>query len=85
MQPRDMFDIACARQNVTDDELISSLLPLKDACFRALPVARKMDRRFAEAIMTKLLYRPDYSNVPSMAQQQTIELLEAVCDRDLEQ
>ncbi|SPL62608.1 hypothetical protein OHAE_5215 [Ochrobactrum soli] len=80
MQPRDMFDIACVRQNANDSDLIETLRPLKDACFRALTVAQKMDPRFAEAVMSKLLYRPDYSNIPSVAQQRTIELLEAVCE-----
>jgi len=81
MQPRDMFDIACVLQNADDNYLIHSLLPFRDECFRALAVARKMDRPLAEAVMSKLLSRPNYSNVPSTAQEQTIKLLEAVCDQ----
>lgn len=80
MQPRDMFDIACVLQNTHDNALIHSLQPFKDACFQALAVARKMDSSLAEAVMSKLLYKPSYSGLPSLAQNQTIKLLEAVCD-----
>ncbi len=80
MQPRDMFDIACVLQNTHDNALIHSLLPFKDACFQALAVARKMDSSLAEAVMSKLLYKPSYPGLPSLAQNQTIKLPEAVCD-----
>lgn len=80
MQPRDMFDIACVAQNAGDNYVVQSLMPFRDACSRALSVARKMDTRLAEAVMSKLQYKSRYSNMPSTAQQRTIELLEAVCD-----
>lgn len=79
MQPRDMFDIACVCQNEGDDYLIEALIPFKAACSKALNAARKMDTRLAEAVMSKLLYQPNYSKIPSEAQQKTIEILEAVC------
>jgi hypothetical protein len=79
MQPRDMFDIACVRKSEGDARLIDALTPFKDACSQALNAARKMNPRLAETVMSKLLYRPNYSEIPSQAQQRTIELLEDVC------
>lgn len=82
MQPRDMFDIACVRENEGRDYLVEALAPFKDACTRALQTARKMDPRLAEAVMSKLLYKPKYSKIPSQAQRMTVEILEAVCGRE---
>lgn len=79
MQPRDMFDIACVRENEGHDYLVEALLPFKEACERALKTARKMDARLAVEVMSKLLYLPKYSSIPSQAQQITIEILESVC------
>lgn len=82
MQPRDMFDIACVRENEGRDYLVEALLPFKEACERALKIARKMDARLAVEVMSKLLYLPKYSSIPSQAQQITIEILESVCGAD---
>lgn len=82
MQPRDMFDIACVRENEGRDYLVEALLPFKEACERALKIARRMDARLAVEVMSKLLYLPKYSSIPSQAQQTTIEILESVCGAD---
>jgi hypothetical protein len=42
----------------------------------------KMDPRLAEAVMSKLLYKPKYSEIPSQAQRMTVEILEAVYGRE---
>lgn len=38
-----------------------------------------MNPQFAETIMTRLLYRESFSDIPRAAQSMTIELLETIC------
>ncbi|WP_416066726.1 nucleotidyl transferase AbiEii/AbiGii toxin family protein [Rhizobium sp. ZK1] len=79
MQPRDMFDIACVMKAVGFEYVIAALLPFKDECEKALNVAYRMNPQFAETIMTRLLYRESFSEIPPKAQAMTIELLETIC------
>ncbi|MEY9101469.1 hypothetical protein ABIA24_004442 [Sinorhizobium fredii] len=75
MQPRDMFDIACVVRTHGEEYLNKSLAPFHDKCEAALKVARRMNPQFAETIMTKLLSRESFSDIPRVAQAMTIELL----------
>lgn len=56
-----------------------ALTPFHDKCEAALKVARKMNPQFAETIMTRLLYRESFADIPRVAQSMTIELLETIC------
>ncbi len=78
MQPRDMFDMACVTTVLGVEYAVNALSPFKEECRKALSVARRMDPQFAEAVMTNLLYRDRFSDVPRHAQAMTIELLETV-------
>ena len=77
MQPRDMFDIACVREFFGDDYLLDALAPFKSECSAAAQAAERMDKRFAEELMRKLLYRNRFAGMPAVARQITIEILEA--------
>lgn len=79
MQPRDMFDIACVMRSHGLDYLNDALTPFRGKCEAALKVARQMNPQFAETIMTRLLHRVGFSDVPLLAQAMTIQLLETVC------
>nr|WP_244428332.1 nucleotidyl transferase AbiEii/AbiGii toxin family protein [Sinorhizobium fredii] len=79
MQPRDMFDIACVLRTHGVEYLNEALAPFRDKCEAALKVARQMNPQFAETIMTKLLSRESFSDIPRVAQAMTIELLETIC------
>ncbi|WP_269285342.1 nucleotidyl transferase AbiEii/AbiGii toxin family protein [Sinorhizobium psoraleae] len=79
MQPRDMFDIACVVKTHGVEYLNDALTPFHDKCEAALKVARQMNLQFAETIMTRLLYRESFSDIPHVAQSMTIELLETIC------
>ena len=79
MQPRDMFDIACVVKTHGVEYLNEALTPFGDKCEKALKVARQMNPQFAETIMTRLLYREDFSEIPRLGQAMTIKLLEAIC------
>ncbi|APG86344.1 hypothetical protein SAMCCGM7_pA0004 (plasmid) [Sinorhizobium americanum CCGM7] len=59
--------------------LNEALAPFRDKCEAALKVARQMNPQFAETIMTKLLSRESFSDIPRVAQAMTIELLETIC------
>ncbi|WP_026619952.1 nucleotidyl transferase AbiEii/AbiGii toxin family protein [Ensifer sp. WSM1721] len=79
MQPRDMFDIACVVKTHGVQYLNDALTPFHDKCEAALKVARQMNAQFAKAIMTRLLHRESFSDIPHVAQSLTIELLETIC------
>lgn len=79
LQPRDMFDIACVVRVSGLGYLVDALTPYRSECGKALDVARRMNPQFAEAIMTRLLYREGFADIPSKAQAATIEFLETVC------
>jgi len=79
MQPRDMFDIACVMKTHGVEYLDEALKAFQDKCEAALKVARQMNPQFAETIMTRLLYRESFSDIPRVAQSMTIELLETIC------
>ncbi|WP_370125257.1 nucleotidyl transferase AbiEii/AbiGii toxin family protein [Sinorhizobium fredii] len=79
MQPRDMFDIACVLRTHGVGYLNEALAPFRHKCEAALKVARQMNPQFAETIMTKLLSRESFSDIPRVAQAITIELLETIC------
>lgn len=82
MQPRDMFDIACVRQELGDEYLINALFSYRSQCADALDAARRMDPLFAQEVMKKLLYRERFKEVPAFAREATMKLLEAVCRHD---
>ncbi|WP_322885925.1 hypothetical protein U8C32_26410 (plasmid) [Sinorhizobium medicae] len=79
MQPRDMFDIACVMKTHGVEYLDEALKAFQDKCEAALKVARQMNPQFAKTIMTRLLYRESFSDIPRVAQSMTIELLETIC------
>lgn len=79
MQPRDMFDIACVVRTHGLEYLKQALTPFRDKCEAALKVARQMNPQFAETIMSRLLRRDGFSDIPRLAQAMTIQLLEAIC------
>jgi Nucleotidyl transferase AbiEii toxin, Type IV TA system len=79
MQPRDMFDIACVIKVRDMDYLVETLSPFRDACEKALNVARQMNPHFARGIINKLRYKESFSDIPAEAQAMTIRLLETVC------
>ena len=79
MQPRDMFDIACVVRRHGLEYLKHALTPFRDKCEAALKVARQMNPQFAESIMSRLLHRDGFSDIPRLAQAMTIQLLEAIC------
>lgn len=79
MQPRDMFDIACVMKTHGVEYLDEALKAFQDKCEAALKVARQMNPQFPETIMTRLLYRESFSDIPRVAQSMTIELLETIC------
>lgn len=76
MQPR---DLACVVKTHGAEYLNYALTPFHDKCEAALKVARKMNPQFAETIMTRLLYRESFADIPRVAQSMTIELLETIC------
>ncbi|WP_234825980.1 hypothetical protein [Sinorhizobium meliloti] len=59
--------------------LDEALKARQDKCEVALKIARQMNPQFAETIMTRLLYRESFSDIPRVAQAMTIELLETIC------
>lgn len=79
MQPRDMFDIACVMKALGVEYAITALSPFGAECEKALNVSRRMNPQFAETIMTRLLYRERFSDIPRKAQAMTTELLETIC------
>lgn len=82
MQPRDMFDIACIVEAFGEQCLLDALAPLKERAAVALEVAEKMDHRLAKTLMGSLLFRENFSHIPSQGRAITIKLLEAVCAYD---
>ncbi|WP_158243763.1 hypothetical protein [Sinorhizobium medicae] len=74
-----MFDIACVMKTHGVEYLDEASKAFQDKCEAALKVARQMNPQFAETIMTRLLYRESFSDIPRVAQSMTIELLETIC------
>lgn len=79
IQPRDIFDIACVVKVLGMEYLMDALTPYQSECRKALDVTRKMDPKFAEAIMMRLLFREGFAEIPQKARATTLILLEAVC------
>ncbi|NIJ41749.1 pimeloyl-ACP methyl ester carboxylesterase [Parvibaculum indicum] len=78
MQPRDMFDIAAISQAMGESHLIDRLKPFRPACEAALETARRVDPDFARSLMSDLMIRDGFSDLPQHARAMTIDLLEKV-------
>lgn len=76
MQPRDMFDIACVVKALGRNYVLDALAPFEEECAMALKVARQMDPLFARSIMTKLIVREGFAEIPDTAHAITTGLLE---------
>lgn len=79
LQPRDMFDIACVTRICGRDELVEALSFLRTGCEKALRATRRMNPLFAQGIMQRLLYRPEFADMVFRAQDMTADLLEEAC------
>lgn len=82
LQPRDMFDIAAASIALGEDELAAALSDFGTSSQVALNVARNMNPDLARTVMSWLMTKPGYYDLPETAQDITCRVLSRLVEQN---